>query len=309
VGRGLEDVGPGVVEEVDEGVLAAEAEHAQAHVGEDGHGGLAVHQVAVHERVLEQRRHRVDVVLAHLADVLEHEGERLEHAVLHVELWQGETERVSQREREGERGRTPTGHAVLVHEAGQDGEGRAGLGDDGDGDGGADAVLALLDLEVVEEGGEDVVGADGLGDVAEGVDGGAADGLLVRLEQLEQLEADAHPLAGAHELGAAVGDAAHQLDAVLLHLLVPVLEDGREARQQVLDGRRHPAHADHVHDGLERAQDAAQHLRVLLAQVLVQHLAQVRHQLLLAARLHHHRDLGDQVRRLLPHLKSQTQHS
>ena len=86
VRRGLEDVGPGVVEEVDEGVLAAEAEHAQAHVGEDGHGGLAVHQVAVHERVLEQRRHRVDVVLAHLADVLEHEGERLEHAVLHVEL-------------------------------------------------------------------------------------------------------------------------------------------------------------------------------------------------------------------------------
>ena len=92
------------------------------------------------------------------------------------------------------------------------------------------------------------MGSDGLGNVAEGVDGGAANRLLVGLEELEQLEADAHPFAGAHELGAAVGDAAHQLDAVLLHLFVPVLEDGREARQQVLDGRRHLRHADHVDD-------------------------------------------------------------
>ena len=36
----------------------------------------------VHEGVLEERRDCVDVVLAHLADVLEEEGERLEHAVL-----------------------------------------------------------------------------------------------------------------------------------------------------------------------------------------------------------------------------------
>ncbi len=51
-----------------------------------GRGGLAVDQVAVHERVLQQRRHGVDVVLAHLADVLEQERQRLEHAVLHVQL-------------------------------------------------------------------------------------------------------------------------------------------------------------------------------------------------------------------------------
>ena len=78
----------------------------------------------VHEGVLEQRRDRVDVVLAHLADVLEEERERLQDAVLDVELR----------------------HAVLVHEAGQHGEGGARLGDDGDGDRGADSVLALLDL-------------------------------------------------------------------------------------------------------------------------------------------------------------------
>jgi len=44
-------------------------------------------------------------------------------------------------------------------------------------------------------------------------------------------------------------------------------------------------HADHVDDALERAQDGPQHLRVLLAQVLVQHNAQVPQQLLLVARL------------------------
>ena len=46
------------------------------------------------------------------------------------------------------------------------------------------------------------MGSDGLGDVAEGVDRRPPDGLLVRLQQLQQLEADAHPLAGGHVLGA-----------------------------------------------------------------------------------------------------------
>ena len=95
--------------------------------------------IPVHERVLQQWRDGVDVVLAHLPDVLKQEGERLEDTVLHVQL----------------------GHAVLVHERRQHGEGRAGLGDDGDGHGGAHAVLALLHLQVVEQGGEDVVGAVG----------------------------------------------------------------------------------------------------------------------------------------------------
>ena len=43
-----------------------------------------------------------------------------------------------------------------------------------------------------------------------------------------------------------VCDAADEVDAVLLDLLVPVLEDGREARQQVLDGRGHLRHPDHL---------------------------------------------------------------
>jgi hypothetical protein len=51
---------------------------------------------------------------------------------------------------------------------------------------------------------------------------------------------------------------------------VSILEDRRQPRQQILDGRRHFVHADHVDDALERAQDAAQHFGILFSQILVQ---------------------------------------
>ncbi len=89
----------------------------------------------VHQSVLEQRADGVDVVLAHLADVLKHERQRLEDAVLDVQL----------------------GHPVLVHQAREDGERGARFAHDGDGDSRAHAVLALLDSQVVEQGREDVV--------------------------------------------------------------------------------------------------------------------------------------------------------
>ena len=89
---------------------------------------LPVDGVSVHQAVFEQGHDGACVVFAHLADVLEQEGQGLEDAVLHVRL----------------------GHPVLVHECGEDGEGAARLRDDGDGDGGANAILALLDLEIVE---------------------------------------------------------------------------------------------------------------------------------------------------------------
>lgn len=76
-------------------------------------------------------------------------------------------------------------------------------------------------FQVVQKGGENVVRSDGTSDISKGVDRGAPDGLLVRFEQLEQLEADAHPFASRNHLGAALCNATHQLDAVLLHLLVP----------------------------------------------------------------------------------------
>ena len=49
MGAGLEDVGPDVVHEVREGVLAAEAEHAQRHVLHRRARRLPVHQVAANK--------------------------------------------------------------------------------------------------------------------------------------------------------------------------------------------------------------------------------------------------------------------
>ena len=53
---------------------------------QDGSGRLAMHQVPIDERILQQGRNGVDVVLAHLPNVLKQEGECLQHPVLHVEL-------------------------------------------------------------------------------------------------------------------------------------------------------------------------------------------------------------------------------
>lgn len=125
-------------------VFAAEADDAEGNVLYDGGGGLSVYLISVDQGILEEGGNGVDVVFGHFSDVFEEEGEGFQDSVLDVEL----------------------GDAVLVHKGGEDGEGRAGFGDDADGDGGTDAGLTLLDAEVVEEGGEDVLGTDGFGDEA-----------------------------------------------------------------------------------------------------------------------------------------------
>ena len=57
---------------------------AERHVRDRRARRLPVDEVTVHEGVLEERNHRVDVITPHLANVLEEERERLEHAVLHL---------------------------------------------------------------------------------------------------------------------------------------------------------------------------------------------------------------------------------
>lgn len=42
--------------------------------------------IPVHESILQQRRDGIDVVFAHLSNVLEQEREGLQYTVLHVEL-------------------------------------------------------------------------------------------------------------------------------------------------------------------------------------------------------------------------------
>ena len=83
----------------------------------------------VHECIFKQWRHRIDVILAHLADILEHKGQRFEDAILYVQLR----------------------YSVLVHETGQHCERGARLGNDCYGNRGADSVLSFLDLQVVEK--------------------------------------------------------------------------------------------------------------------------------------------------------------
>ena len=156
MGRRLEHVGPDEVEKMNESVFASEAEDSQSHVFDGGAGGLPMDEITVHQRVFEQRDDGVDVILAHFSDVFEEEGERFENAVLDVQL----------------------GNSIFVHESREDGERRTGLGDDSDGDRRTDAVLSLLDLQVVEKCGEDVVRTDRFSDVTERVDGGATNGLL-----------------------------------------------------------------------------------------------------------------------------------
>ena len=112
-----------------------------------------MHLIAVDEGVFEEGGDSVYVVFCHFADVLEEEGERFENAVLDVKF----------------------GDTVFVHQGGEYGKGSAGFRDDADGDGSADAGLALLDSEVIEKGGENVLRADSFGNEAEGIVGCSPD--------------------------------------------------------------------------------------------------------------------------------------
>mmetsp|Transcript_21899 Transcript_21899/g.37842 ORF Transcript_21899/g.37842 Transcript_21899/m.37842 type:complete len:241 (-) Transcript_21899:503-1225(-) len=205
----FEQVGPHEVQQVEQRILTAQTDRAEGDVLHRGTRCLAMHHVSVHQRVLQQRRDGVDIVLAHFADVFEHETQGLQHTVLHVQV----------------------GNPVLVHQGGQHRERRACLSHNGDGDGRADAHLALLYLQVVEQRVQHILRTNGLGDVAKGIHRSSADGFLVCLEQLKQLETDAHPLTGRHLLCAAVCNSAHKVNAVLLHFLVSVLEDGGKSGQ------------------------------------------------------------------------------
>ena len=105
----LKDVGEDEVEEMQVSVFDAETGRAEREVLDDRSGRLSVHLVAVGQSVLEAGQDRVDIVLAHLADVLEQERHGLQATVADVELWR----------------------AVLVQDGGDAGERTASLGNDG----------------------------------------------------------------------------------------------------------------------------------------------------------------------------------
>lgn len=143
-------------------VLAPHTLHAEREVLDSRPSSLPVNQIAVRERVLEQRHDSVHVILRHLADVLKNERERLENAILNVEFL----------------------NSVLVHERRQNVERPAGFSNDSDGDSRAHSQLPLLHLQVIEQRDKDVLRTDSLRDVPKRVDCRSSNTLLVRLQQV-----------------------------------------------------------------------------------------------------------------------------
>ena len=90
---------------------------------------MTSHDLPVHQSIFEQGCHSVDVILSHLPNVFKEKGERLEDAILDVQLR----------------------HTILIHEGGEDGKGGAGFSHNGNGDRGTHSHLSLLHLEVVQE--------------------------------------------------------------------------------------------------------------------------------------------------------------
>lgn len=92
-----------------ESILVSESSCPEREMLDDRTCCLSVDEVTVGEGVLEASDDRVDVVLAHLADVLEEERHGLEATVADVELRR----------------------AILVEDGGNAGERSTGLGNDG----------------------------------------------------------------------------------------------------------------------------------------------------------------------------------
>mmetsp|Transcript_59835 Transcript_59835/g.142534 ORF Transcript_59835/g.142534 Transcript_59835/m.142534 type:complete len:391 (+) Transcript_59835:475-1647(+) len=221
----------------------------------------------------------MDVVLAHLSDVLKHEAHALQHAVLHIELW----------------------HSVFIHQRRQNCERATCLCNDGDSNRCADTQLSLLHFQVVQQSAQHIVRTDRLGNVAKGVHCRTTNGLLVCLQQLQQIKANAVPFTRWCQFCTSICNPSNKVNAIFLNLLVSVLQDRRQARQQILHRRSHLCHANDVDNSLHGAQDGTQHLGILFAQVLIQEETQVAHHLLLATLLHDDCNASNQVCSLLSH--------
>ena len=169
---------------MDESILAPKTGHAERQVLDGRTRRLTVNRVPVYQSVLKHWCYGVDVILAHVTNVLEHEAQGLQHTILDVELRD----------------------TVFVHKGRQDSERTTSLRNDGNSDGCTDTHLPILNLEVVEQRVEDVLWTDSSGNVAERAHSSATNGLLMGFEHFQQLEADSHPLLGRHKLGTTIGN-------------------------------------------------------------------------------------------------------
>merc|ERR1711963_65923 len=197
----------------------------------------------------------MDVVLAHLTDVLEHEAQTFQHSILNIQLW----------------------NTILIHKCRKHRKGPTSLRNNGNGHRCTDSKLTLLHLQVVEKGAQDIVWSYCLCNVTKCVDGSSSDCFLVRLQQFQQVEANTIPLTRWCQFSTSVCYPSHQIYAILLHLFVPVLQNRCQTSQQILDGWCHLCHTNHVDNCLHCPQNRTQHLRVLFTKVPIKEEAKVTH--------------------------------
>jgi len=140
-----------------QGILTSQVSNAKCEVFYGRGSSLAMNEVSVDQRILQQRCHCIDVILAHLTYVFEHKGKTLQDTILDVHF----------------------GDTVLVHQRWQDCEGSTSFSHDSDCYGSTNSVLAFLNPQIIQKGGEDVLWTNCLRNVAESVYRRPPDALLV----------------------------------------------------------------------------------------------------------------------------------
>mmetsp|Transcript_16350 Transcript_16350/g.54741 ORF Transcript_16350/g.54741 Transcript_16350/m.54741 type:complete len:351 (+) Transcript_16350:350-1402(+) len=264
-----------------QGILASKSVHTQGKVLYHSARSLPVHQVTIHKGVFKKWGNSIDIILAHLSDVLEKERQRFQNSVLDIEL----------------------GQTILIQQRREDSERSASLSNDSNCNRCTHTILPFLYLQIVEKNSQHVLRANGFGDVAKSVDSSTTNGLLVRLEHIQEFETDTHPFLGRDKLRSPVCNTTNQIYTILLNFLMSVPQDWRQTWKQILDGGSHLRHTNNIDNALETSQNRAQHLGVFLTEILIQNNAQMVEQLLFSATLHDSCNATNQVCCLLAHFR------
>lgn len=86
VRRGLEDIRPNQVEQMQQSVLVTKTGDADSEMLDDSSSRLSMNMIAIRQGVFEKSNDRVNVVFGHLADVLKDECECFQTTVPNVQL-------------------------------------------------------------------------------------------------------------------------------------------------------------------------------------------------------------------------------
>jgi hypothetical protein len=244
----LENIGPNVVEQMNERIFTPEALNSQGEVLDGCCGSLPMDEIPISQGILQERCDGVDIVFGHLSDIFEHKGEAFQHTVLYIQLLD----------------------SVFVHQGRNCCEWTAAFRDYCNGHSRAHSKLPLLNFQVIQKRYQHVLRSYCLRDIPKGIYSGSPDAFPVSLQHLQEVKTDSHPFLWGHFLSTFVSNFPNQIYTVFLDFLISVFENGGESRQKILDWRSHLAHSHFDHNGFECSQNAAQHLGELLSETLIQ---------------------------------------